>query len=258
MAQRVVVRRRMRRGVAAVIAVAATAAAGAAGAHVAPARDVNNRYVKLTVLGDRVRLAYTVYYGELPGAVERRRLDADRDGRLTDAETAPLASTLAAAVASRLTLTVDGTALPTRWTATDVGLGTPVVAAGSFAVDLIAWYCLPAGERHSLHLIDTHEVPRPGETELIIEDSPGLHIDVARLGEVDLPDRSAQWEGAGGPLATDGLTLTIRASPSAARPRDGTCPAPVPGTSRRWLVPALAAAALAAAALGAWHRRRRR
>jgi hypothetical protein len=246
----------MRRGVAAVIAVAA--GAGAASAHVAPARDVNNRYVKLTVLGDRVRLAYTVYYGELPGAVERRRLDRDRDGQLADAETAPLAALLAADVAARLTLTVDGRAVPTVWSATDVGLGTPRVAAGSFAVDLIAWYCLPPGERHSLHLVDAYQVARPGETELLIEDSPGIHVDVARLGAVDLPDRGAQWEGAGGPLETDGLTLSVRATPSAARPRDGTCPAPVSGTSRPWLLPALGAATLAAAAFGAWHRRHRR
>jgi hypothetical protein len=246
----------MRRGVAAVIAVAA--GAGAASAHVAPARDVNNRYLKLTVLGDRVRLAYTVYYGELPGALERRRIDRDRDGQLTDAETAPLAAQLAADVAARLTLTIDGRALPTRWTATDVGLGRPVVAAGSFAVDLIAWYCLPPGERHSLNLVDDYAVARPGETELILEDSPGVHLDVARLGAVDLPDLGAQWEGPGGPLATDGLTLTIRATPAAARPRDGTCPAPASGTTRPWLLPALGAVGLAASAFGVWHHRRRR
>src|SRR6185369_12131192 len=38
--------------------------AGRAAAHVAPSVGDNNRYLKLTPLGDRVRLAYTVFYGD--------------------------------------------------------------------------------------------------------------------------------------------------------------------------------------------------
>ena len=38
-------------------------------AHVAPSVDDNNRYVWVTPLGDRVRIAYTVLFGEIPGAM---------------------------------------------------------------------------------------------------------------------------------------------------------------------------------------------
>ena len=43
--------------------------------HVAPSVDDNNRYLKVTPLGDGVRLAYTVFFGEIPG---RRRAPHDR------------------------------------------------------------------------------------------------------------------------------------------------------------------------------------
>ena len=47
------------------IATLATAAlAGRATGHVQPSVDDNNRFLKLTPLGDRVRLAYTVLFGE--------------------------------------------------------------------------------------------------------------------------------------------------------------------------------------------------
>ena len=47
------------------LVVAITVASAAA--HVSPSVDDNNRFLKLTPLGDRVRLAYTVLFGDNPG-----------------------------------------------------------------------------------------------------------------------------------------------------------------------------------------------
>src|SRR5689334_17308917 len=55
-------------------------------AHVAPSQNENNRYLKVTLLPDRVRVSFTVFFGERPGASERLRMDRDRDGQLAPAE----------------------------------------------------------------------------------------------------------------------------------------------------------------------------
>ena len=58
--------------------VLAVAAVTLLSGHVAPSVDDNNRYLKVTPLRGGARLAYTVFFGEIPGAAERRQLDANR------------------------------------------------------------------------------------------------------------------------------------------------------------------------------------
>src|SRR4051795_12424080 len=48
--------------------------------HVAPSVDDNNRYLKVTPMADGIRFAYTVFFGEIPGASERKHIDANGDG----------------------------------------------------------------------------------------------------------------------------------------------------------------------------------
>ena len=48
-------------------------------AHVAPSERENNRYILVAPLGDRVRLAYTVYMGQVPGRQARDRINANRE-----------------------------------------------------------------------------------------------------------------------------------------------------------------------------------
>jgi len=246
------------------VAASLGALAAVARAHVAPSMDDNNRYLKLTPLGDRVRLAYTVYFGEVPGAAARREIDVDRDGAISDAEAQAFGAALAAQVRPALAITVDGAAAPVAWTEIDVGMGTSVTAAGSFSVDLIAWLCLPqARGKHTVRVRDAFALPRPGETELRVEDTPGVHVEVARLGAIDLVDLDARWQGAGGPLAHDGFTLAFDAGDKAPIPKDGACAAsaaPAAGGLSRglWLGLAIAATLIMAAVSYVLIRRRAR
>src|SRR6476659_7409472 len=89
------------------LALALTLAAVQASAHVAPAVGDNNRYLKLTPLGDRVRLAYTVFYGEIPGAGMRGAIDANHDGAIDDRESQAFGARLAAEIARAVEVTVD-------------------------------------------------------------------------------------------------------------------------------------------------------
>jgi hypothetical protein len=218
-------------------------------AHVAPSVDDNNRYLKLTPLGDRVRIAYTVFFGEIPGASERRGIDANHDGHIDDAEAHAFGQRLAARVAQAIELEIDGVRQPIRWTTIDVGLGTPDTAAGTFSVDLVAYPCLASVRgHHRLTLRDHLELTNPGETEVTIDDSPGVTIQRAGVGAANDPSYDYKFVGAGGPLDDDGLELVFDAGPKAAVTADNVCSAAAKPASRLpWVV---AGAAVLLAGIG--------
>lgn len=193
-------------------------------AHVAPSVDDNNRYWKLTPMGDRVRLAYTILFGEVPGAAMRRSIDANRDGAISDGEADAFGKKLAAEVRSQLEVSVDGAPQQLAWAQVVVGMGTPKVVAGTFSVDLVAYLCLEtAGGRHQIRLFDRFAIARPGETELKVEDIPGIQIERAKIGDATDPAYQFRFVGPGGPLADDGLELVFVASAKAPVGGDGGC-----------------------------------
>src|ERR1043165_3083602 len=65
-------------------ALLAVAAITVLSGHVAPSVDDNNRYLKVTPLRDGIRFAYTVFFGEIPGASVRRTMDRNSDGTIDD------------------------------------------------------------------------------------------------------------------------------------------------------------------------------
>lgn len=206
------------------VVLAITLASGAARAHVAPSVDDNNRYLKLTPAADRVRLAYTVFFGEVPGAQARRTIDADRDGAISDAEGQAFGLRIAGEVAAALEVELDGRRQPVAWSLVSVGMGTPRVAGGAFSIDLVASFCLTApGPRHELRLFDRFRIPRPGETEVKVEDATGIAIARARVGDANDPSRDYRFVGPGGPLADDGLDLAFDVTPRARPGGDGAC-----------------------------------
>lgn len=222
------------------------------GAHVQVSDRENNRYIKLTPTADRVRLAYTVYMGQEPGAQARRRLDRTRDGLIDEGEAKPFGDELAQAVAAGLRITVDGVEIPVEWHQISVGLGTPETSAGAFSVDLIAWICVPrARGEHRVTMLDAYRVPIHGETELRAEESPGVRI--TRSAISDDPRQNAvehKWRGGAAPTAHEPYELNYEVSPDAiptttepcahAAPRNNDDPA----SSKRWLTLAALAALL--------------
>ena len=239
-----------------VIAVALAATPSISRGHSPPSETTVDRYLKLTPMGDRVRLAYTVVFGERPGARVRQRLDRDRDGRLSASEADALGRELDRDVAAALRLGLDGRPLPWTWARVDVGLGTDRVAAGALSVDLIAWLCTSGGDAHELTLRDDLRLPDLGTTEVTIETGPGVTIERRLLGADPMPELVASWTGAG-PLPA-GLTLGYRTTADASRPRDGRCAAEPAPRKRRWPLVALGGGAAGAMIAIAVRRRRRR
>ncbi|MBA3394952.1 MAG: hypothetical protein H0T89_20060 [Deltaproteobacteria bacterium] len=245
-----------------VLVLAITLATVGAAAHVAPSVDDNNRYLKLTPLGDRVRLAYTVFFGEVPGAQARRSIDSDRNGSISDAEGAVFGNRVAAEVAAALEITVDQQRHPVAWHLVSVGMGTPQTTGGSFSIDMVTYLCFRSARgRHEVRLRDRFRIPKPGETEIRIEDSPGITIDRARLGDIADPTHEFKLVGPSGPLADPGLEVVMTASDQAAVASDAICSA-APATRGLPTLAVIGAAAvlgamLAAATMVVLRRRRR-
>ena len=225
--------------------------------HVAPSVDDNNRYLKLTPQGDRVRIAYTVFFGEVPGASERRGLDANHDGKIDEAEAHAFGLRLADQVASALVVEVDGHVEPVHWTTVDVGLGTPEVAAGSFSVDLVAYPCLGSARgKHHVVIHDRFRIPHPGETEAKVEDSPGVTIERAHVGPADDPSHDFRFAGPGGPIEDDGLEVIFVAGDNAPVASDGKCVAFTPKSHPWWIAGAAGGALVLGVAGFLLYRRR--
>ena len=190
--------------------------------HVGPAVDANNRYVRITPMKDRVRLAYTVFLGELPGARARQRIDRNRDGTVSDEESMVYGRELAAKVAPNLDITADGIAHPVAWSELHVGMGMPTTNAGSFAVDMVSWLCVGDKPAHTLVIFDRYEVPKPGETEVKVQTSPGVAIGRSSLGDERRGSQlELQWRGAGGPMTTMGLHIEYTVDPELAEKPPG-------------------------------------
>jgi hypothetical protein len=93
---------------------------------------------------------------------------------------------------------------------------------------MIAWLCLSSPKSqiaHSLVLTDTFQVPRPGETELRVVESPGVTIGRSTFGkEGKRSQLEFKWTGAGGPIATIGYHLDFETDPKTApMANDGRC-----------------------------------
>ena len=198
--------------------------AGLAAAHVSTSVDDNNRFLKVTPLGDRVRLAYTVLFGDNPGRAMRPAMDANRNGLIDDDEAQSFGAKLAHDVGDALDLDVDGKPYPMAWAEVAVGMGSAQTAGGTFSVDLVGYLCLAAPRgAHHVQLRDHFRLTRPGETEVKIEDSPGVAISRARLGRIDDPGLDFRFAGPAGPLAEGGLDLAFEASDRAVVAHDGLC-----------------------------------
>jgi hypothetical protein len=148
-------------------------------AHVAPAVRENNRYIKLIPLGDQVRLAYTIYYGEIPGQAMRKSMDKDNDGTVSEEEAQVFSNQIAAHVADKLRVTVDDALLAVEWEQVYVGLESRSTSDGAFTVDLVAWLCLDRPKvrtAHAVSLVDETNLDNPGEIGIRVDQSPGIRI----------------------------------------------------------------------------------
>ena len=196
-----------------------------------------NRYVTVAVFDGRVDVSDVWLEGLLVCADDRRRFDADADGRIDDAEVAA-AERRMVAEGPAVTVELDGRTLTAPLdVAVDLG-GEPRATSAPIAVERrLSFGGVISPGAHSLRVSLAREAPHPLDTELAVVLGPGLALGAG-------PDRVTFR----GPRVS---TLEDRAAVF-----ELTAPRPA---GARW---AAAAAVAAAAMLGAvgWtlSRRRRR
>jgi len=205
-------------------------AATVAHAHVGPSKDDNNRYLKLTPQADRVRFAYTIFIGEVPGAHYRATIDTDGNGEISEAEAQLFGDKLGEQVRAAIDVDVDKNQRSLVWEQIVVGMGSPKTRAGAFSVDLVANLCLGPGTTHAVILRDRFVLTSPGETEVKLEDTHGIKISSAKLGGGS--DRDVKFVGPGGPLADEGIAIAFEVTDQAAL-ASSACTTPEPPGPKR-------------------------
>src|SRR5262249_49036288 len=123
-------------------------------------------------------------YGDLPAENERRKMDADGDGAIAEAEAADFAKQLGQVAMRTMTLEVDGQRVQPRFETAEVGLGTDRgIHPVPFSVALVASFAIvgPGGD-HTVSFDDRFEPPRLGETEIVLEEAPGTRIAASWAG----------------------------------------------------------------------------
>jgi hypothetical protein len=188
-----------RRLAAALACAAALAAVAPAAGHQQTSRTANNRYVKLTLMGDTLRIAYTVLYGDLPALEERRAMDRDRDGQIAPAEARARAAEVAAALARGARLEVDGQPITLVFAERDLALADPRVVPAPYSIDLWQLVPLTPRPRHDVTFEAHDDLARPGETEVRFEEAPGTRLLGYCLGHGPCPPPTGEprfvWEG---------------------------------------------------------------
>ena len=219
--------------------------ASRAQAHVAPAVDENNRYIKVSPMGDRIQLAFVVFAGEVPGTAMRDKLPTDPQ---------IFADELAQRVAAKLNVVVGGKPQQVVWDRVAIDLKPSKEYPNALSVSMVAWFCTGDGARKTFELRDSFEFPPPGESELAIEPAPGVSVQASTLGD-EAGKAKFEWVGLPSPLAESGYRLEYSADPKVAMPlADGRCSTSTEASpdsasakkvsSTMWLALALAGAGL--------------
>jgi hypothetical protein len=135
-----------------------------------------NHYVTAAVFENRVGVTDAWIEGTLASGEERKRLDADGDGRISDAEVRAAEARLGAE-GPALTVEVDGRTLRSPFTvAIDVG-DDRAATTSPVVIERVASFngAWPEGA-HRLRLVVAREPPRVLDTEIGVVLGPGLRL----------------------------------------------------------------------------------
>jgi len=139
-------------------------------------------------------------------------MDSNKDGNLSKKERKTFAQPWATSASEKISVRIDGEPINLQWKEIYIGVGTPKVYSTPFSVDFNAWLCIPTKNgnnkvwiQHKLH------IPMPGETEVRIEESPGVHLNHSFVGNnVKKSQTEFKWLGKQAPLSENPLQIEFR------------------------------------------------
>ena len=188
-------------------------------AHVGPSPNANNRYLTVVAEPGAIRVVYTLFFGERPGAAARARMDREGDGVLSSEERRVFGEEIGAQLAAGLEIELDGEPVDIEWRRVDVGLDRAAVEGGAFSIDLEVLLCFEPRGEHTLRVVDGFRMPPVGEGALTLEASRRIEVLVSAMGDGEGRRRAFKWMGRG-PIADEGYALEIRVPEGADVPRE--------------------------------------
>lgn len=251
--------------VCALLALAALAPPRPAAAHPLGNFSVN-RYSRIEVAGDGLRLRYALDMAEIPTLQARPELDADGDGAVTAGERAAYVGALAARLAAGLKLEADGVRLPLTPVAAELELRPGQGGLDTLYARLDLTAPLPAGSGPwQVTYADVVFGGRAGWAEVVVHAAGGARLLAASAPATDVSAELTAYPAGllAAPPAVDGASFTAAPGGLGAggRPAATAPHATVAGDDRLTALVrapldgplALAGALLAALALGAAH-----
>jgi nickel/cobalt exporter len=187
-----------------------------------------NHYAEITVTPTEVRLDVVIDMAEIPTFQERRTIDADGDGDVTDEESAAAAPVYCANQASMLTLSVDGSAATLHPTAGSIEFPAGLGGLSTMRLECEFRVPLPPAINHgvTIHFEDASYAERIGWRE-IVANGEGVSLETAGLPAVSPSARLTHYPADLISQPIDVRSATIEAVADAATPR----PTPAVGLS---------------------------
>ena len=179
-----------------------------------------NHYAGIAVTPTEVRLDVVIDMAEIPTFQERRTIDADGDGDVTDGESATAAPVYCANQASMLTLSVDGLAATLHSTAGSIEF--PAGLGGLSTMRLECEFTVPVppaiSDGVTIHFEDDSYAERIGWRE-IVATGESVSLETAGLPTISPSARLTQYPADLISQPLDVRSATIRAIADAATPR---------------------------------------
>jgi ABC-type nickel/cobalt efflux system permease component RcnA len=141
-----------------------------------------NHYAGITVTPAEIRLDVVIDMAEIPTFQERRTIDADGDGEVTDEESAAAAPVYCANQASTLTLSIDGAAATLHPTTSSIAFLAGLGGLSTMRLECEFTVPLPAAINAgvTIHFEDGSYAERIGWRE-IVADGEGVALTTAAL-----------------------------------------------------------------------------
>ncbi|HEX7223125.1 MAG TPA: hypothetical protein VF231_07730, partial [Candidatus Limnocylindrales bacterium] len=141
-----------------------------------------NHYAGITVAADEIHLDIVIDRAEIPTFQERRHIDADEDGQVSDAEIAAAVGPRCEELAADLRLVVDGSPV-----AVEGGRSTLTFPSGLGGLPTMRLECafsaplrLAPTEPTTIEFVDASDVERVGWREIVVAGA-GAIVDAGEL-----------------------------------------------------------------------------
>jgi nickel/cobalt exporter len=138
-----------------------------------------NHYSRLDFAGEDARITYVLDLAEIPTFQQRSLLDADGDGRLSDAEAAAYLDAELPGLLEGIRLTVGGEDLPARVLDSSASYRPGQGGLPTLRIEAHLLADLPEDweERGAAHYADRNHEDRPGWREIVVRGGPGVAIE---------------------------------------------------------------------------------